>query len=57
MTSNISHSYHVPISGITWSQFMNDCGTKAYNKDRMKTFRNFDFVYAGKGVSWEGFVV
>ena len=57
MTNGLNQDYHVPISGITWAQYLNACGVDAFNKDRIKSFRNFDFYYSGKGVEWTGYVV
>ncbi len=57
MTNGINTDYHVPISGITWAQYLRDCGLAAFNKDWMRAFWAFDFTYSGKGVEWEGYVV
>ncbi len=56
MANGMNTDYHAPISGLSWAQYMKDCGIESYKKDRMKAFRTFDF-YSGKGVEWTGYVV
>lgn len=56
MIKGMNSDYHVPISGLTWPQYLKDCGIESYKWDWMKAFRTFDY-YSGKGVEWSGYVV
>ena len=47
----------VPINSILWSSFRKDCGLKSYMLDPKGSLLKFDQKYAGKGVSWRGWVV
>ena len=46
-----------PITDTKWTDFKDDCGFFAFTKNSRQTMRDFDYKYAGKGVSWDGYIV
>ena len=49
--------HQLAISGVTWSQYLRDCGYEAYHKNTREAKVSFNSKYFRKGVSWDGYVV
>jgi hypothetical protein len=47
----------VPITALTWSSYVTDCGHTAWIKQRQLAVRTFDTKYYNKGIDWSGWVV
>lgn len=44
-------------SSVTWEKYRDDCGFTTFQKNPRNAFRNFEFNYFGKSMSWDGYVI
>ena len=48
----------VPIDyGITWPQYIKDCGIQALQKNSREARVSYNMHYANRGIEWDGYVV
>jgi len=38
MNNGFSPNYSVPLTAITWKEYMRDCGTVGYKEEKLKAF-------------------
>ena len=44
-------------SNVSWDTYRENCGFTAFKKNPRNAYRNFEYNYFGKSMSWDGYVI